>query len=262
MSTAGSSDHRGGRQRPAVTGAPAVKPRFLLAVNLLLLLTAAVSSRQLYRSWTAVPPAIGPVAIRQIPPAPTARAPESKPAASWAVIAERSLFSPTRTETAPVPPTSLSTIPPRLYGVVLGSGQDARAYLEDPRTRKVFGYGLGDAVGESRVHEIQPDRVVLRRGDYGLEVRLWDPSKPKAPPALGAPASSGSAATVPPVVGGPARAPTFPSPTSNVPQYFGGGPTPAPRPPTPEENVPARPGLRTNSGPATSPAAAGQSTNR
>jgi hypothetical protein len=104
------------------------------------------------------------------------------------VVAERNLFSPTRNEApaeTPKVPTVAQTPPappapkPRLYGVVIGPDGGSRAYLEDPRTRKVFGYAVGDSVADSRLEQIRNDRVVLRRGSEVFEVMLRDPSKPK-----------------------------------------------------------------------------------
>jgi hypothetical protein len=120
------------------------------------------------------------------------------PLSAFSAIATNNLFSPLRTEEAPSSAVTPQRQPspvlprPRLYGVVLGTEGGPRALLDDPRTRKVSGYAVGDSVGDSRLDEIKPDRVVLRRGSEVFEVLLRDPSKPRpvaapAPPVPTAP---------------------------------------------------------------------------
>jgi hypothetical protein len=94
-------------------------------------------------------------------------------------IAARNLFSPTRTEAttaaaAPSPPPTAAK--PTLHGILI-DGAASRAYLEDPTTRKAFGYALGDTVSGGRLSRIDPDRVVIERPDGPLLVLLRDPSK-------------------------------------------------------------------------------------
>jgi len=110
------------------------------------------------------------------------------------VIAERNLFSPSRSETVPEPRSAVgapATPPPprpRLYGIVLLPDGRSRAFLEDVQRRRVFGYSVGEAVAGSRVERIEADRVVLSRGSESYEVLLRDPSKPRPrPPAAVAP---------------------------------------------------------------------------
>ncbi len=193
--------------------------RLLLAADLLLVLAIGGLSVHLYRVWTTDPASAGPMAGDATAAAPQTPAASPKagpppPLSAFTVVAERNLFSPTRTESGPEPPrpttASLGPTPaapkPRLYGVVLSDGT-ARAYLEDPRTRKVFGYVVGDSVADSRVEQIRTDRVVLRRGGEVYEVLLHDPTKPKP----GAPAAAGR----------PVQ-PTMPQP--GMPQMPGGFP--------------------------------------
>src|SRR6185295_15350236 len=120
------------------------------------------------------------------PPAAVAPGP---PLTAFNVVAERNLFSPTRTETAPEPPRSSAGLTPaappapkpRLYGVVILAEGRGRAYLEDVQRRKVFSYSVGDLVGDARLEQIKSDRVVLRRGGETFEVLLNDPAKPRQP---------------------------------------------------------------------------------
>jgi Type II secretion system protein C len=210
--------------------------RLFLVLDVLLLVTAGALGVHLYRIWAASPPAAAapPPAAPTAPVPAAAAAPRSASPATLGIIAERNLFSPTRSEVAPEPPKPVTATPmapvrpvekPRLYGVVLGTDGGARAYLWDPQTRKVFGYKVGDSLGDSRVEQINPDRVVLRRSGEALEVLLRDPAKPKPAPAVPAPVA------VPGVPGSPGM-PQFPGQfpgapgqaTSPIPQAVPGQP--------------------------------------
>src|SRR5262245_4612594 len=62
--------------------------------------------------------------------------------ASYNVIVAKHLFNPSRTEGAPVAAATPAAPPPPkplLLGVVV-DGARSRAYLEDPATKRVFGY--------------------------------------------------------------------------------------------------------------------------
>jgi hypothetical protein len=173
-----------------------------MALDVLLVVTAGSLGVHLHRVWTEGAPAAsaaGPGSPAAAAPVSVARltAPSS-PLATFGVVAERNLFSPTRNEVTPDPPKPALTPPvvatapparPQLHGVVMGRDGGARAYLEDPRTRRVFGYVVGDTVAESRLEQINADRVVLRRGTETFEVPLRDPSKPK--PVAAAPSPPG-----------------------------------------------------------------------
>ena len=133
------------------------------------------------------------VAPRQTPPAaetppPVAAEPEA-PTGGYTVVASRNLFSPTRTE-APVTQTAAGPpVPkPNLFGIILRDGAPV-AYLEDPTTKRVAGYRLGDAVAGGTVKQIGSDHVVLNRPEGDVNVRLHDPSKPRppAPPPVAQP---------------------------------------------------------------------------
>lgn len=136
------------------------------------------------------PRAVGTVSPSALP-APASR--DAGPAA-WANVASRNLFSPARSDSgtasagaavAPLGPK------PNLYGVVLR--QDAPlAYLEDPVTRRVTAYRIGDSVAGGVVKSITADGVMLARPDGQIDVRLHDPGKPRpaipvAPQAPGVP---------------------------------------------------------------------------
>jgi Type II secretion system protein C len=228
--------------------------RLLIVLDILLVIAAGALVVHLYRVGTAMP-----VARAAPPPAPaSAAAPPPATAASpapslatYTVVAERNLFSPTRNEAGPEPPkpTVATANPaanapkPRLYGIVIGRDGGSRAYLEDPKTRRVFGYEVGDTVADSRVERIGNDRVVLRRGAESYEVLLRDPSKPRPAPAptAGAPAPAtppGAPAPTPATPGAPATPNPFlpqgAAPQQGFPFGFPGSGAPATPGQTPE----------------------------
>jgi hypothetical protein len=152
------------------------------------------------------------------PPAPR-RAPSGLPAqgaggspitgeqlGSYNVIVAKHLFNPSRAEGGPAAAAQAVPLPPKplLLGLVV-DGPQSRAYLEDPTTKRVFGYQIGDAVAGGRLEQIAGDKVVITRSDGPMEVLLRDPSKPKpvaptaqAPPSPGSPASPGGRLPIPP----------------------------------------------------------------
>jgi Type II secretion system protein C len=168
-----------------------VKRRLFLLADALLLVVAAFLGVRLYEAWTARAP-VAPAepsssASAEVAAPPAAVAP-GPPLTAFNIVAERNLFSPTRTETAPEPPRAAGLTPaappapkPRLYGVVILAEGRGRAYLEDVQRRKVFSYSVGDLVGDARLEQIKADRVVLRRGGETFEVLLNDPAKPRQP---------------------------------------------------------------------------------
>jgi hypothetical protein len=195
--------------------------RRLVLVNALLVLASAGLAA--YIGWELTRPLPEPDPARSRPAAsPTGAAPSSPGAApaqpgAYATVASRNLFSPTRTEAPPAAASPATQPPvqalpkPHLYGVVVRD-EAPIAYLEDPVTKRVAGYRVGDSIAGGTVQRIAADRVVLARPDGPLDVRLHDPSKPR-PPAPG-PASAetgpGGAAPVhrPPGVVRPAQPPS------------------------------------------------------
>jgi hypothetical protein len=223
-----------------------VKRRLLLLVDALLVVIAAFLAARLYETWTArapAPPTEASSSASAEAAAPPAAVAPGPPLTAFNVVAERNLFSATRTETAPEPPRASAggnpaappAPKPRLYGVVIVAEGRGRAYLEDVQRRKVFAYSVGDLVGDSRLEQIKSDRVVLRRGAETFEVLLNDPSKPRptAPPSgvqsseagrVVRPSPTRPPMPVPPIGG--IRTPGRP----RVPT-----PIPAPPPPGPDE---------------------------
>ena len=140
-----------------------------------------------------------PVAERRHPVTPSSgpvvAAPEiPRPAVSaYNVIASRSLFSPSRSEApAATAGAAIGGPKPNLYGVVVRDTIPI-AYLEDPLTKRVAGYRIGDAIAGCTVKVITADNVVITRSDGNIDVRLRDPSKPRpiAPALPAQPATPG-----------------------------------------------------------------------
>jgi hypothetical protein len=172
-------------------------PRRLVAINVVLagvsVLCIALIVKQIASGRpTAAPRSRPPVAALAEPP----RAGDSRqPAEAYNVIAARNLFSPTRSETTG--PATAGSAPalvakPNLHGVVLREGSPI-AYLEDPLTKRIAGYRIGDPIAGGTVQTISADAVVISRPDGMVDVRLRDPSKPRpAPPqATGQPGVPG-----------------------------------------------------------------------
>ena len=161
----------------------------LLAVNLLLAAVAVFSAVKLGQALSAPRPIPPPSALPvfQAPVAPRSEPAPARPSLpAYGVVASRNLFNPNRTEAvataAPLPPAAR----PVLHGVVI-NGETRLAYLQDPITKHVFSYKTGDTVAGGQLERIEQDRVVIRRPEGPLEVRLKDPDKPKSLPSPPAP---------------------------------------------------------------------------
>ncbi len=115
----------------------------------------------------------------------------TRSSAVYELIPARNLFHPDRAQ--PKRSDALVAVPPAaslmLYGLVW-SEDSPLAYLEDPTTKKIFGYKTGDAMAGGYVERIELDRVVIRRTDGPLEVMLRAPNKPRASPATLPPSPS------------------------------------------------------------------------
>jgi hypothetical protein len=60
---------------------------------------------------------------------------------------------------------------PHLQGIVIGDG-GAVAYIQNPRTKGVAAYRVGDTLGTSVLETIEEDRVVLRGPNETFELRI------------------------------------------------------------------------------------------
>jgi hypothetical protein len=161
------------------------------------LIVKELSSAPPARTARPQPAASVPAAAPASPAAPAAPGAAAAGAANYAVIASRNLFSPTRTEAPPPPPAAAAPPPapvlpkPNLFGVVLQDGTPV-AYLEDPVTKRVARYRVGDNVAGGKVKTINADTVMLARPEGEVTVRLHDPTRPKpAAPAQAAPPAAG-----------------------------------------------------------------------
>ena len=202
-------------------------PKKLLIINALLLVIAGGSAAYIARQFMA--PLAMPLPTRSRPASPVTAPGEESPrnqAGAYASVAARNLFSPTRTETPPTPVTATvaPVAKPNLFGIVLRDGAPI-AYLEDPATKRVAGYRVGDAMAGGTVQTISADSVVIVRPDGNMDVRLRDPGKPRSAPqpaTAGQPAVPGSQPVVGPTalpgVIPPAGAAGPPVPGAAVPQ--------------------------------------------
>ena len=80
-------------------------------------------------------------------------------------------------------PTRETTTRPILHGIVL-RGEDSIAYMEDPRTRRVTGFKLGDAVGDGVLEVIEERQVVVRMPSGLVEIRVDEPKAGAAAPVI------------------------------------------------------------------------------
>ncbi|MEX2147417.1 MAG: hypothetical protein WED01_10450 [Candidatus Rokuibacteriota bacterium] len=175
-------------------------PKRLLALNVAMAAVAALAIVYIVREAVAPMPMPGAGRPRPVASAsPAAASDTSRPApGAYGVVTARNLFSPTRSE-APVSGVAGNTpalVKPSLFGVVLREGAPI-AYLEDPATKRVAGYRVGDSIVGGTVQKISADSVVISRPDGPVDVRLRDPSKPRPAPVVERPQAG-----VPPVAGG------------------------------------------------------------
>jgi Type II secretion system protein C len=206
-------------------------------VTVLLVVLALAFAGVIARELTTVPRATvtrpQPAASVAATSAAAPAAPGSNTAANYTVVASRNLFSPTRSEAPVAPPTPPPPPPvlpkPNLFGVILIEGTPV-AYLEDPVSKRVARYRVGDGVAGGTVKSIESDTVMLLRPEGQVAVRLHDPTRPKAalPPTQGVPGMPGMQGVpgTPGTPGAPGM-PTTQPPAAAVPPQ---GVTPEARP--------------------------------
>ncbi|HEU4437978.1 MAG TPA: hypothetical protein VFT36_01935, partial [Methylomirabilota bacterium] len=140
------------------------------------------------------------------------------PSPAYQIIVSKNLFNPGRSEG---PAGSVTAGPkPLLYGVVM-DGPRSRAYLEDPSTKRTYGYTVGDALAGGRVQSINGDRVIITRPDGRLEVLLQDPDKPRPEPPT--PAGAQQPMMAPPPAAAPSDAPAPAAPGAPAAPVGGAG---------------------------------------
>jgi hypothetical protein len=156
-----------------------------MAANVVLAAMAAVLVLYIARQFMApMPLPVGGRRAATSGSAAPAIEPPRAPVSVYNVVAARNLFSPTRTEG---PSGTLVTggapvVKPNLFGVVVRDNGSI-AYLEDPTTKRVAGYRVGDRILGGTVQAIRSDIVMIDVAGGAMEVRLHDPGKPRATPA-------------------------------------------------------------------------------
>jgi hypothetical protein len=189
----------------------------ILALNVVLAGVAVFLAIWLVRDLAATRPLPPPPAARKAAggAGPEDTAPENAakdPLTAYNVIVAKYLFSPSRTEGAPEVAKPAVPLPPKpfLLGVVV-DGPSSRAYLEDPSTKRVFGYQVGDSVAGGKLDKIADDRIQISRSDGVMDVLLHDPAKPRPPaPVQAAPPGAPGAAPPGRVITPPATPPSVP----------------------------------------------------
>jgi len=161
----------------------------LLALNVALLGLAVFLAAWLSRDLAASRPLPAPPAPRKAAAAGGSEDATSQDTAqeqltAYNVVVAKYLFNPTRAEGGAEQSKPAVPLPPKplLLGVVV-DGKGGRAYLEDPSTKRVLGYQIGDSVAGGKLEKITDDRIQISRSDGLIEVMLRDPTKPRpAPP--------------------------------------------------------------------------------
>jgi hypothetical protein len=224
--------------------------RRLLLVNVLLGALGLIFLAYIVREVAAPAPQPQPLRSRPTTPLQPAMGPPPAAPGAYMVVASRNLFSPSRTESgdASGANAALLNLPkPNLFGVVLRDGAPI-AYLEDPVTKRVAGYRVGDSIGGGTLKSISADRVILTRPEGNVDVQLHDPARPRA--AAPVPGQPGAAPSFPPGVPPqqPSPLPGVVNPTPPTPPAPG-----QPAAPTPFGRRPLRPNLQSPNPAANAP---------
>jgi hypothetical protein len=124
-----------------------------------------------------------PVEVAQSPP--NGRGARGRVSAGYDVIAVRNLFHPGRSEPTRSGGVAQDAPPPAkplLYGVVLSDDPGlGLAYLQDPATKRIASYRIGDNLAGGKVERIERDRVLIRRAGELVEVFLNRSNTPRLP---------------------------------------------------------------------------------
>jgi hypothetical protein len=216
--------------------------RRLPLITVLLVAVSLAFAGLIARELTTVPraPASRPQPAASVAAAPAAPAAPASAATTYTVVASRNLFSPTRSEAPPAPATPPAPPPPvlpkpNLFGVILIEGTPV-AYLEDPVSKRVARYRIGDSVAGGTVKAIESDTVMLLRPEGQITVRLHDPTRPRpampampnvpgAHPTPGMPAAPPAPGGTPPSIAPPEGRPTITQPRRSLPPGALGRPT-------------------------------------
>lgn len=195
-------------------------PRRLIVLNAILAIVSVAFAVGIVRTLLVkhpMPAQTAPRAALAPPPSVIAEAIDPGPQA-YAVVAAQNLFNPGRSETAVA---AVAVAKPILHGVVI-HGATSRAFLEDPTTKRVAGYSVGDTAGGGKIQKIADDRVVIARPEGLLEILLQDPSKPRpAPVVVAGPAQGGPGQVAPPQNAPGQVGPAQPGPAQGAPPQVG-----------------------------------------
>jgi general secretion pathway protein C len=166
-------------------------PRYLIAVNLMLLALAAYSASSIVGTALAAK-LIPPPEVVLKPPPPPIEPDSVKPSSHYALIHTRDIFNSAKPEVAP-PPAQVAAITPlklKLWGVALYENGHSYSIIEDLGARKQGVYGVDDEVpGGATVKGIEWDKVVLLHGGKDEILALEKGTAlPGAPVAAAAPA--------------------------------------------------------------------------
>jgi len=219
-------------------------PRRLIAVNVVLAGVSALCIALILKELVTAHPSGAPRGRQPVasPAEPAAAAEARLPAQAYNVIATRNLFSPTRSEmpgTGVAGGTPALNVKPSLHGVVLRDGSPI-AYMEDPLTKRIAGYRIGDPIAGGTVQTISADAVVIARPDGMVDVRLRDPSKPRPASPAAQPAVPGQ----PPAMGQPPVPGVGPGPGQIQPRGFTPPGVPVPQPLAPGQPMPFPPAVQ------------------
>jgi general secretion pathway protein C len=142
-------------------------PRYLVAVNLMLLALAAYSASSIVGTALAAK-LIPPPEVVLLPPPPPIEIEPNKQPAYYALIHTRDIFNsakPPPAAVAEAPPPPITPLKLKLWGVALYQSGHSYSIIEDQGARKQGVYGIDDDVpGGATVKAIEWDKVILLHG--------------------------------------------------------------------------------------------------
>jgi hypothetical protein len=157
-------------------------PRRFVALNVVLAALSAVLIAYIVRQLISPTPLpVGGRRAAATTVVPAAVEMPRAPAGAYTVVASRNLFNPSRTDSGAGTTTAAAgrIVRPNLFGIVVRDGASI-AYLEDPVTKRVVGYRVGDKVVGGTVQTIKADSVVIERPEGPVDLRLRDPGRPRS----------------------------------------------------------------------------------
>lgn len=178
---------------------------------------------------------------------------ETVPSGYIRVISEKNIFSPDRKEFAitpggdPIRPVTRPQVV--LHGVVIAEKTQMAMIVNPGRPlrkgeREAMTLKIGDRVGEYKLAQVMPDKIVLEAPGDTFEVLLIDPKAPKkrvdvrtATPPVAVTSTAGVVAGAPPPPMAPPAVPAG-SPAA-MPAVPGATPSPIPRPVMPTPAIPS-----------------------